>query len=97
LRLRRLAVLACLALVFVVAPHATLDVIQLGRDHGADCALVVCLLVFTAVGVAVTRAAPFPSFLLLAAAPLNTSSSRLATPSDDRARASPLWLQRFLR
>jgi hypothetical protein len=82
---------------FALALHATLDVIQLGRDHAAGGALVGCVLVFTTVCAATVRAESFSRSLVHATAPLSRSASSLAAAIDDRARASPVLLQRFLR
>ena len=94
---RRLVALACVVLLVAIAAHATLDVIQLARDHSVDSAVVVCLLVFTIVYAAVRPRARGSSVFLFAVAPDIAPKSRLAVATNDRARASPVWIQRFLR
>jgi hypothetical protein len=95
--LRRLVVLACAVLLIAIAAHTTLDVIQLTHVNSAAGDVVVCLLIFTVVYAAVMPRARIASGPLLAMAPYVAPESRLAMPAHDRARASPAWMQRFLR
>ena len=88
------AVVASLAL-FALFRHALHESMEHGDEHGAHCAVVVCLVIATL---------PFPvGPLAQPRLPRRESADRLQpqrvpAPADSppQARASPGWLQRFL-
>jgi hypothetical protein len=92
----RLLAVAAIALSLAVLLHTAGEAAAGHHEHAAHGAIAVCVLLFT-LAVSAGIAAP-PSVMISVGTPIRLRPSRvLLDPLDSRSRASPAWLQRFLR